>query len=488
MNNITLSNFFENIFCIKIFSEKIKKPLFLVASLFFLCTNSFAQRACNNSAITAPTLNFANPVYVSGSNNGVADVGDVYRFPAVFTGVDALITINSATGGATLPILDGPAPNEGVDGYNAAFQPSLRTNGGNPTSITFTFNFVLAGGTLANPVSLNFYASALDVDGNGANLLEYDQLTLPDAYFRNTPTNITFTTTATTIRGTATTTAAQPGTSVTPGNAFTNYYENRSSFVYTIGTSGASASIDRLKSLYFQNITYTNQVTTVITNPLICGNVVLQGGGPIVGSTINLTGPSNQTTTTDASGNYSFSIPVGSLGTYTISQTNLAGYSSVSDVDGANDDIIGNNVFGFQSIIGRNFVDASANLRITKTVNNNAPNYGNNVTFTLTVFNDGPGSATSVIVNDLLPNAYTYVSDNGGGSYNSSTGIWTIGTLANSASVSLQIVATVLGSGNYTNTATASSNVADADSGNNTSFVTVSPNCNATIAPSLNKN
>lgn len=487
MNNFTISDFSLSL-TQKLFSENLKKSYLLLFSLFFFISNSFGQRACNNTAITATTLNFSNPVFVSGSNNGVADVGDVYRFPAIFAGVDALVTINSATGGATLPILDGPAVNEGVDGYNEAFQPSLRTNGGNPTSVTFTFNFVTSGGTLANPVSLNFYASPLDVDGNGGTLLEYDQLTLPDAYFRNNPSNITFTTNATVLRGTATTTAAQPGTSVTPGNAFTSYYENRSSFVYTIGTSGVSTSIDRLKSLYFQNITYSNQVSVVLTNPLICGNVFLQGGGPIVGSEINLTGPNNQTTTTDASGNYSFSIPVGSLGTYTITQTNLAGYSSVSDVDGANDNIIGNSIFGFQSIVGRNFLDGSANLRITKTVNDLSPNYGTDVTFTLTVNNDGPGSATSVVVNDILPSGYSYVSNNGGGSYNSSTGVWTIGTLANASSISLQIVATVLGSGNYTNTATVSSDVADPDSSNNTSSVAVSPICNATIAPSLNKN
>ena len=35
--------------------------------------------------------------------------------------------------------------------------------------------------------------------------------------------------------------------------------------------------------------------------------------------------------------------------------------------------------------------------------------------------------------------------------YDSSTGIWTVGTVSNGASVSVQITATVLASGNYTN-------------------------------------
>ncbi|WP_298392701.1 DUF11 domain-containing protein [Flavobacterium sp.] len=465
-----------------------KRILVLLLSLFLLSNfNVNAQRACNNTATTAANLVFDAPTFVSGTNNGVGDVGDVYRFSNVFAGVDALLTISAATGGATLANVDIPAVTEGIDGYDAAFQPTLNTNAGNPTSITFTINFVTSGGTLANPVRLNFYASPIDVDGDSAALREYDELTLPDAYFRNNPSGITFTNTATLLRGTATTSAVLAGTSTAPEGAFTCYYENRSSFTYTIGTLGATTVI-RLKSLYFQNISYGTLVTNVLTPPLVCGNLSLLGGGGIPGATINLAGPNNQTTTTDASGNYSFAVPVASLGTYTITQTNLAGYSNVSDVDGANDNTINNNVFGFQSIIGRNFVDASANLRMTKVVNNLSPNYGSSVTFTLTVNNDGPGTATSVVVNDLLPAGYTYVSNNGGGSYNNTTGVWTIGTLANGGSASLQIVATVIGSGSYTNNATVSSAAGDPNGGNNTASASVTPVCNATIAPSLNKN
>ena len=50
--------------------------------------------------------------------------------------------------------------------------------------------------------------------------------------------------------------------------------------------------------------------------------------------------------------------------------------------------------------------------------------------FTLTVSNAGPSDATGVAVTDLLPAGYTYVSDDGGGAYNSGTGVWTLGALA----------------------------------------------------------
>ena len=71
----------------------------------------------------------------------------------------------------------------------------------------------------------------------------------------------------------------------------------------------------------------------------------------------------------------------------------------------------------------------SADLSLTKTVDNSSPNIGDNVIFTITATNSGPANATGVVVNDLLPTGLTYVSDNGGGTYNSATGNWTIGNL-----------------------------------------------------------
>lgn len=108
----------------------------------------------------------------------------------------------------------------------------------------------------------------------------------------------------------------------------------------------------------------------------------------------------------------------------------------------------------------RDDTNNNADLRLTKTVDNAAPAVGNNVVFSITVTNDGPSNATGVQVIDQLPTGYTYVSDNGGGAYISGTGIWTIGTLNNGAAVTLQITASVNGSGVYFNSAeiTASDN------------------------------
>ena len=53
----------------------------------------------------------------------------------------------------------------------------------------------------------------------------------------------------------------------------------------------------------------------------------------------------------------------------------------------------------------------AADIRIVKTVDNATPTIGQNVTFTVTATNLGPGVATGVVVQDLLPTGYTFVSE-----------------------------------------------------------------------------
>src|SRR4029077_9339251 len=75
-----------------------------------------------------------------------------------------------------------------------------------------------------------------------------------------------------------------------------------------------------------------------------------------------------------------------------------------------------------------------ADIAITKTVDNATPNLGSNVTFTITVTNNGPSTATGVQVTDALPAGLTFVSAvSSAGTYNSGTGLWTIGPIANGA-------------------------------------------------------
>ncbi len=119
-------------------------------------------------------------------------------------------------------------------------------------------------------------------------------------------------------------------------------------------------------------------------------------------------------------------------------------------------------------------VNSEANLSITKSVNNNTPNVGSTVVFTLRVSNQGPSNATGVEVTEQLPDGYNYLWHSGG-SYNPVSDIWTIGNLANGNTAQLQITAIVSASGSYTNSATVNGNENDPDLSDNVAKVTVSP-------------
>lgn len=130
-----------------------------------------------------------------------------------------------------------------------------------------------------------------------------------------------------------------------------------------------------------------------------------------------------------------------------------------------------------------------ADLSVTKSINNSTPQFGSNVVFTITVNNNGSSAATGVVVNDLLPNGYTFVNAAPSiGTYNSVSGVWTVGTLANAANATLTLTAQVRPTGNYLNSATVSSDFTDSNNGNNSASAGASPVCNVTIAPSLIKN
>jgi len=110
---------------------------------------------------------------------------------------------------------------------------------------------------------------------------------------------------------------------------------------------------------------------------------------------------------------------------------------------------------------------ADIDLSLTKTVDDNTPAVGQVITYTLTVSNAaGVGTATGVQVADVLPAGLAFVSATPSqGSYNSGTGVWTVGTLASPGSATLQIQARVVASGTIRNYAQVSSaDQADIDS------------------------
>jgi uncharacterized repeat protein (TIGR01451 family) len=119
---------------------------------------------------------------------------------------------------------------------------------------------------------------------------------------------------------------------------------------------------------------------------------------------------------------------------------------------------------------------SQTNLSILNIINDNSPDLGQTIVFTLSVTNISLVNATSVEVTDVLPNGYTFVSDDG--TYDESMGTWTIGFLAAGNTMQLHITATVNISGPFDNMATVGVTFpeTDTDLSNNSSIQPVTPN------------
>jgi uncharacterized repeat protein (TIGR01451 family) len=119
----------------------------------------------------------------------------------------------------------------------------------------------------------------------------------------------------------------------------------------------------------------------------------------------------------------------------------------------------------------------AVDLSVVKVAAPTTPAIGSNVNYSITVSNAaGFDTATNVDVKDLLPTGETIVSESPSvGTYNSTTGLWVIPTLAAGASAQLNYLVTIVSAQPQTNTATITG-VDQIDVGTNlSSSVTVTP-------------
>ncbi len=111
---------------------------------------------------------------------------------------------------------------------------------------------------------------------------------------------------------------------------------------------------------------------------------------------------------------------------------------------------------------------ASANLSLTKTDAPDPVTVGSNLTYTLTVTNNGPDAAAGVAMTDTLPAGVTFVSAGAGCTNASGTVTCTIGGLANGANAARTIVVTpTVANPSLSNTATATATTTDPVPANN---------------------
>jgi uncharacterized repeat protein (TIGR01451 family) len=112
-------------------------------------------------------------------------------------------------------------------------------------------------------------------------------------------------------------------------------------------------------------------------------------------------------------------------------------------------------------------VTALADLFIAKTGPANVL-AASNFTYTISVTNLGPSSASGVVVTDTLPAGVTFISASGGGTNNFGAVSWSLGALAAGQSSNLILTVTAPASGTLTNLANVSSPTGDTNLLNNT--------------------
>ena len=120
-------------------------------------------------------------------------------------------------------------------------------------------------------------------------------------------------------------------------------------------------------------------------------------------------------------------------------------------------------------------INPVADLAIVKEVSNKTPNFGDTITWTLKVINNGPNNATGVFVTDSLPAGLIYVGCDG--NYDVNTHVWTIGDLAVGRTAVLNI-RTIVNISNTTilNVATVDSSSYDPNKTNNVANNTTKAN------------
>ncbi len=117
-------------------------------------------------------------------------------------------------------------------------------------------------------------------------------------------------------------------------------------------------------------------------------------------------------------------------------------------------------------------VIATADLSISKTTTATQATTGDTITYTITVTNNGPDTATNVVVSDNLPAGLQYVSATPSQGSCAGTDPFTcsLGTLLNGASATITLQALVTAtSGTVANTATVTADTDDSTPGNNSS-------------------
>jgi len=209
-----------------------------------------------NTGFAQPDYTFKNSTLQSGTD---LEVGAVYLFKNVKTGVDARVTIMNITGGISLTDIDGPG------GFVEALQPVLTVPGLANGYVEFRIDFYVAN-TLVPLIQVEIPITPIDVDGakySGMPLYEFDEVKNLTGYtmYQMVGGQLTMSKSGSWTRGKNNTAIDYPGIDTVQKEVmFTSVNAGISSLSVRVGADNTSnTSASRLRSFYFKKFTYDHQ-------------------------------------------------------------------------------------------------------------------------------------------------------------------------------------------------------------------------------------
>ncbi|MCH3884966.1 DUF11 domain-containing protein [Tenacibaculum aquimarinum] len=204
--------------------------------------------------------------------------------------------------------------------------------------------------------------------------------------------------------------------------------------VLITGNADAATGGHCLERLVVENVLVEGTDSTPPVTPTIADETFECSGTPTTPTTTDSCDPTtiNGTTTT--------TFPITTLGTTVVTWTFT--------------DASGNSTTANQNVI---ITSCTADLSLTKTVNNAIVKVGDTVTYTIKLKNDGPEDAFGVQITDALPSGLQYDAGNSiipaGTTYNTIANIWDLSniTVLNGQTIELKIAAIVTEAGTITN-------------------------------------
>ena len=379
-------------------------------------------------------------------------VGAVYRFSSVATGVDALVTIEDASS-ASVTALNNASSNQ--------FEPTINTSASDGY-IDFSIRFVQSGTGFS--ISYNeIPVSGLDIDGLGSGALRdfvgfanFQSFTIEQFGSEITQGTIGDYTTFTAINATNETGNVQ----VTTDNMAYIIFKTTSTAFIRAGTSGDGGTrdvyfdfteciIDNYDSPETTDVSTDLEITKTVddNNPTerdtVQFTLTLDNNGPLAatGVVVRDSLPNGLTLINGVVSKGTFNPVNGEWTVGTMLSSSQETLELNYFVDAQNADITLTNI-AFIKELNQNDTNSAndtsavdvdvvtnpnADIEVLKSITNST---STTIQFELQAINDGPTSATNVVIKDSLTTALTFVSSLGDGTFTSGTGIWDVGSIA----------------------------------------------------------